>query len=509
MKAILEEQENLQLEFARNIRDNNTRLAFTVEEVKGLPADYLAHARKNEKGEYLLGFGYPEYVPFMEYLDNDAARRRYQFAFTNRGTPRNLELLARTVKLRQEITDLFGYPSYAHFAVRKCMAETHEAIEKFLGEVQAAASGLQTKELEELRVYAVQGLAGEQAKAFRLQLWNFSYWQRHLKQERYQLDQNALRKYFPTNASVAWVLDVSGRLYGVGFRPSAAPVWHEDVRALDVIDQASGAVLGGIYLDLYPRDGKYGHAAAFGVAHPSALEKRLLVSALAANLNKEGLDGEELVTLLHEFGHVLHGVLSKTRYAAEGGTSVEHDFVEAPSQMYEEWARRLEPLRLLAGHCSPACPQVDAALVARMTAAQNFSRGIHYSRQLLYAGFDMRLHARHAPGEKIDPKARWDAMEGATPLGHVGGTQFPGSFGHLMGGYATGYYGYMWSEMLALDMLSRFGDKLLNPEVGRLYREAMLSRGGERKATDMVRDFLGRAPSSKAFYDEIAGKRLQ
>jgi len=503
MKAILNKLELLSQEFARNLRDNNTRLAFTPDEVKGLPDAYLAHAKRDDKGNYLLGFEYPEYNPFMEYADNAEARKRYQIAFANRGTPRNLELLKEAMALRLEIAHLYKLPSFAHFAIRRRMALKPEAVNHFLDEVKGVVTTVEKKELEELRQYKAEKLGTPLAQT-KLERWDVAYWQRKLKKERYSVDQNELRKYFPTEASVDWAMKISGDLYGVEFKRAEVPVWHEEVRYYDVIDSNSGKRIGGIYLDLFPREGKYNHAAAFPIRSVSKVADRTPISVLVTNFNRTGLDGEELETLVHEFGHVLHGVLSSTRYVMQAGTSVERDFVEAPSQMYEEWARRKESLQMISSFCKEPCPTISDDMVTRLTAAHNYGRGIRYARQLLYASYDMALH-KNAIG---DPLKIWDKMESATPLGHVAGTQFPGQFGHLMGGYAAGYYGYMWSEVIALDMLSRYDGKLMNPEIGHMYRKAILSRGSEMKGNELVKAFLGRAPNNKAFFDEILGKRL-
>lgn len=504
MKAILAEMELLSQEFARNIRDNNEKLAFTPEEVKGLPQTYLARAKRDDKGNYLLGFEYPDYNPFIEYADNAGARRRYQLAFANHGTAKNPPLLKRAMDLRLEMAHLFGLSSYADYAVRRRMALKPQVVHRFLGEVQQAVAALEKKELEELREYKAQILKQPLAET-KIERWDVSYWQQKLKQARYSIDQNELRKYFPTDAAIPWILHVSSTLYGIEFKRAEVPVWHEDVQYYDVFDTDSGKRIGGIYLDLFPRDGKYGHAAAWPIRGASTLAGRTPISVLVTNFDRTGLNSDELETLVHEFGHVLHGVLSATRYAAQAGTSVERDFVEAPSQMYEEWARRKESLMLVSNFCKAACPSVDDELVKRMTAAHNYGRGIRYARQLLYASYDMNLHS----AKLGNPLAIWDRMEGATPLGHVHGTEFPGQFGHLMGGYAAGYYGYMWSEVLALDMLSRYQGKLMDANTGRLYRKTILGRGSEMRGSDLVRSFLGRKPNSKAFFAEISGKRLQ
>ena len=503
LKAIIGRIDVIAKEYSRTIRENNEKLVFTADEMKGLPAAYLAAAKRDDKGNFLLGFDYPSYRPFMEYADDGAARKRYQIAFTNRGTPANLLRMQEVSDLRREMAGLFGLPSYADFVIRRKMAATPAAVNTFLGEVDVAVKRSEGRELDELRDYRA-GVTGITPQAATLQRWDVDYWQRRFKAERFAIDQTALRKVFPTDAVVPWIMAVSSTLYGIEFRRAEVPLWHPEVQYFDVFDKASSQRIGGIYLDMFPRDGKYGHAAAWGVRGSSTLAQRTPISVLVTNFDRTGLNSDELETMVHEFGHVLHGVLSNTRYLAQAGTSVEGDFVEAPSQMYEEWARTLAPLALIAGYCQPACPAVDAALVKQLNAAHNYGRGIRYSRQLLYAGYDMAIHG----AQPVEPQATWARMEGATLLGHVPGTEFAGQFDHLVGGYGAGYYGYMWSEVMALDMLSRFEGKLMDPAVGMLYRRTILSRGSQATGTQMVRDFLGRAPSSKAFFDEISGQRI-
>jgi thimet oligopeptidase len=297
------------------------------------------------------------------------------------------------------------------------------------------------------------------------------------------------------------MLDISERLYGIRFEETRVPVWHDDVLVLDVKDAESGELIAGIYLDLYPRADKYKHAAAWPVRGVSRRAARKPISALVSNFNREGLTHNELETLLHEFGHVLHGVLSHTEFNQHAGTSVERDFVEAPSQMYEEWANRIESLALMRTHCA-SCPAIDESLVRRLRSARKFGSGIDWGRQHLYAAFDMALSSEQ-PGKAL---AVWSAMESATPMGHVDGTSFPGTFEHIASGYAAGYYGYMWAKVIALDLLSAFGADIMNSEVGRRFRREILSRGSEEPARALVERFLGRAVSSEAFFEEIRGE---
>jgi len=502
LKAIADRLEEIRQEFDRDIRDNQTRVVFSADEVVGLPRDYLAKAKRDDKGNYLLGFEYPEYLPFMANAENEEARRRYQFAFQNRGTPRNIELLAEAMRLRKEMAGLFGLSSYAEFATRRRMVGNPQAVEKFLREVKSAVREVERKEIAELTALKAATLHKPVGEV-RLQRWDADYYQEQQRKARFNVDQEALRQYFPTEASIQWVMAIASRLYGVRFVPATVPTWHPDVRYFDVFDATSGKLKGGVYIDPFPRAGKFSHAAAWPVRGSAKRSRRTPISALVANLNPAGLNSEELETLVHEFGHVMHGVLSDTQYATLAGTSVQLDFVEAPSQMFEEWARRRESLALLPQFCKPACPAIDEARLKQLSAARLYGAGIRYSRQHLYAAYDMAASGETVP----DPQAQWEKMEGETPLGYVPGTHFAGTFSHIISGYTAGYYGYMWSQVLALDMLSKFDGNLMDPVTGRRFRTTILAQGSQKPAAQLVRDFLGREPSNEAFIAEITGTR--
>jgi thimet oligopeptidase len=498
-KEISDRLTELGQEFAKNIRENGTRLTFTPAECEGLPQAWLDRVPRDEQGNVVVGFDYPDYVPFMMNARNDEARKRYYVANTNRGTARNLEILDEIVALRREIADLYGVPSYAHYVTKRRMVESPETVQRFLDEVRSRVTEAEVRDLAQLGEVRAR-LTGVPVEQARIDRWDISFYRERLREERFAIDQEALRRYFPTKTSVDWMLDISERLYGVRFTRADVPVWHESVIYLDVAEAATGEMIGGIYLDLYPRDGKYKHAAAWPVRGVSTKFRRAPISVLVTNLDSDGLTHDELETLLHEFGHVLHGVLSKTEYLEHSGTSVERDFVEAPSQMFEEWAARIESLSLIAEQCSD-CPVIEKELVDRLVAAAKFGAGIDYGRQLLYASYDMALSSE-SPGRALET---WQAMEAATPMGYVEGTAFPGTFEHIAAGYAAGYYGYMWAKVIALDMVSLFGADIMNGETGRRFRELILSRGSEQPAKELVERFLGRAVSSEAFFARIIG----
>ncbi|MEO5732267.1 MAG: M3 family metallopeptidase [Rubrivivax sp.] len=512
-KVIADRIEIVGLAFQKAINEDPTTVVLPPDDAEGLPADWLAARQRDEAGHLVLKMDYPTVVPFLQNATREGARQKVWTAFQNQGGADNLTRLDEVLALRYELAQLHGKPDYASFALRQRMAATPAAVQSFLSRVRDAVLTLEQGDLADLRAEKAT-LTGQPLADVRVQRWDASYLQERIKRERYSIDQEKLRAYFPTDASVAFAMRVAERLYGIRFDPVKLPVWHPDVRTFAVHDRPDavsggqggtaskgGAFLGTVYLDLVPREGKFNHAAAFGIVSGSTLAGRRPASVLVTNFNAKGLDHDELQTLLHEFGHVLHGVLSTTRYADQSGTSVKRDFVEAPSQMFEEWARRPQTLALFAEVC-PDCPRLSAEQLKQLEAARTYGRGLRYSRQWEYASYDMRLHT----GQPKPALQTWIELEQTMPLGYVDGTILPAGFGHLMG-YAAGYYGYLWSEVMALDMLSAFHGDLMSPETGRRYRRLILSRGGEVPPQQMVERFLGRKSSPDAFFAEITGTR--
>ncbi|QJR15640.1 M3 family metallopeptidase [Usitatibacter palustris] len=499
-KEIFEKLELLRQAFDRNIRDDPTKVTFTAAELEGMPEAYVKARKPDDKGNYVLGLDNPTYQPFMANAKNGAARERYYRAKTNQGGAQNLKLLEEMFTLRQELAGLYGLPNFAAYSVRRKMVERPEVVNKFLADVKAAVADLEKKDVEELRADKAKEQGTPLAET-KMNRWDSAYHQERVRKARFAIDQEEMRKYFPTDKAIDFVLLVSQTLYGVTFKPAKVATWHPDVRYYDVFDAKTAAFVSGFYLDLYPREGKYNHAAAWPVRGVSKLAGRTPYSALVVNFNKQGLTHDEMVVLMHEFGHVLHGVLSKTDYNPQSGTATVQDFVEAPSQMFEEWVRREAPLGLMKKVC-PECPALSPEQIKRLDESRKFGAGMRYARQWTYAAYDMTLSQKPQP-----PLDAWKAIEAVSPLGHVEGTMFPAGFSHIASNYAAGYYGYMWSEVLALDMLSQFEKNMLDPKVGARYRDTILSQGGQVDAMAMVKRFLGREPSSDAFFKEITGRR--
>ena len=499
-KTIFDRLDKLAQGFARNTRDVNTKLAFDESAVKGVPATALNGRSKDAQGNYVFGLDYPELDAIMRNAESENTRKAFWSAFQQRGGQANLDLLKEAVTLRLELARLMGYDNYADWSLKRKMAGDAAAVHRFLNEVQSRVEAVERKELDELRLEKVAFTGVADAA---LRPWDTGFYQQRLKKSRYNVDQNEVRAQFPTEPTIAWMMKVTSTLYGVQFRPNKRlPVWHADVRGYDVFDDRGGKYLSSFYLDMFPREGKFKHGAAFPVRSGSLAAGRTPVSALVTNFNRDGFDQGELVTLFHEFGHVMHTVLSRTRYVRNAGSNVKWDFVEAPSQMYEEWSRRPESLRLY-GQVCPNCKAIDSSLIDRMNASRSFGRGRFYAGQRLLAAYDMALHTSVA----VDPMQTWIDLESKTPMGYEPGTLFPAAFGHLMGGYQAGYYGYMWSEVLGLDMRSAFGNNFMDRAVGARYRKLILENGGQRPASELVEEFLGRKPSADAFFLEISGPR--
>ena len=498
-KQIVDRITDLAQQFDRNIREDGTRVAFTEQELQGVPEAVWKDAKHDDEGRYLLGLDYPTYFPVMQLAENPATRERIWRAKTNEGGDANLKLLGEITQLRQEYAQLFGFKSYDDFALRRRMAGTSQRVESFLADVKQAVAARELQDLAELREAKAKHL-GQAPEATKFERWDLLFYTERLRRERYAVDQELFRQYFPPQESLGFVLHVAEKMLGVRYTrvQPQQPLWQGDVQAYAVSDAASGKPLATLYVDLYPREGKYNHAAVWSFRSGSTRIHRTPQAALVVNFNRKGLTLQELETLLHELGHSLHNNLSATRYTAQWGTSVQRDFVEAPSQMLEDWVYDKKVLKLFAEVCA-SCKPVPDELVEQAVKAKEFAKGSFYARQQLYASYDIALHGPGAP----EPMALWARMEGATPLGYVPGTKFPAGFSHVAGGYAAGYYGYLWSLVIAMDLRTAFAPDKLDTAVGLRYRKDVLGNGGQRSAESLLKDFLGRDTNSQAFYDYL------
>jgi thimet oligopeptidase len=325
-----------------------------------------------------------------------------------------------------------------------------------------------------------------------------------VKAEQYGFDSQSVRPYFEYGRVKDGVLDVTARLFGIAYRKvEDAAVWHPEVEAYDVLED--GALLGRVYLDMHPREGKYKHYAQFTLASGQR-GVRLPEGVLVCNFPRPTAGAPALMehgdvkTFFHEFGHLLHHVLGgHTRWAGQSGVATEWDFVEAPSQMLEEWVWDPGVLAGFARHVETGEP-IPAELVRRMKVADEYGKGLMVRQQMFYAATSLELHRRDPAG--LDTTALVAEMqERYTPFRHVDGTYFQESFGHL-DGYSAIYYTYMWSLVIAKDLFGPFREAgLMSAEPARRYRKAILEAGGSKPAAELVKDFLGR-PSSFDAYEQ-------
>ena len=483
--------------FEANVRDDQTRVPYRVDELAGVPETLWTDKPRDDRRRVLLGVDAPTFTAVLERADSAATRERMYRARYAQGGQINLDLLGELGQLRREYAQLFGFASYADFVLRRRMAQDTGSAQRFLAEVKAAVTDRELRELGELRAAKAQQL-GTALDATRIDRWDVAYYTERVRREKYAVDQEAFRAYFPPQQSMAFVMKIAERLLGVRYERVPATLWHPDAQAYAAIDVKSGQPIATLYVDLYPRDGKYNHAAVWGLRSASTRLKRAPQSAFIVNMDRQGLTLDELETLLHELGHALHGNLSATRYATQAGTSVLRDFVEAPSQMLEDWVYDKRVLALFQQVC-PSCQPVPGEMIDKARVARDYGKGVRFARQHLYASYDLALVAADAPA----PMATWQRMEGATPLGHVAGTMLPASLGHVAGGYAAGYYGYLWSLVVAMDLRTAFAADRLDPAAGLRYRQTVLSQGGQEPPRALVRDFLGRETNAKAFFDDL------
>jgi thimet oligopeptidase len=497
--------------FQRNLDENQDAVEVTEQELEGVPRDLVTRLARTDRGTYVVTTKYPDYVPFMENARNAEARLRLYRAYRNREAAHNGPLLAEAVRLRDEEAKLLGYATHADFVTEVLMSRSAANVRRFLDDLRDRLRPLRDRNYAQLTELKRQETGDPKAA---LDPWDLGYYLNALKKRDYALDDEAIRQYFPASTVVAGMFQVYQRLLGVRFEEVAgADVWDPAVRLYTIRDAATGELMGHFYADLYPRPGKYGHAASAAVTVGRVLDGKYQapVSVLMANFNPAAggrpplLSHGEVETLFHEFGHVMHQTLTTARYGSESGTSVAQDFVEAPSQMLENWVYEKPVLDLMGGDWRDPARKLPAETVRKLKQARAYDAGYAYTVQVFYATEDQVLHTS---GPDVDPDAvdrrLYAQILGIEPLA---GTHPLAAFGHLMGGYDAAYYGYLWSEVYARDMFSLFEKAgVLDPALGRRYRELILAPGQSREPEELLRAFLGREPSSDAFLRGIGLK---
>ncbi|KAF0980890.1 hypothetical protein FDP41_012678 [Naegleria fowleri] len=496
------------IQFTKNIAEDKTVLTFTKEELSGVPEDVINNYKTSEEdpNKRVVTLKYPDAMPIMKYCKVEETRRKLEIARASQCQEINVPLFEQAVKIRQQIAELMGYKTHADYVLEVNMATPDEVL-TFLNNLKEKLIPGGKQELQTLK----------EMKGSEVYSWDYLYLLTKLKEEKYNVDDNLIKEYFPLDVTLNGLLSIAQETFSLRFEEvKDTPVWYEDVKLYAVFDKETDAFLGQWYIDSFPREGKYSHFAAFPLSphfYDEHKKEHYPVSAMVCNFTKPSaetgvslLKHDEVITLLHEFGHLCHGFLSRTKYARFSGTRVERDFVEMPSQFWENFGWEKEGLKKLSSHYKTKEPLPDD-LIEKMIAAKNVGVALFNLRQLFFGIFDMTCHtlSTSEEAEKLNSGELWRKLRReVTLLDAPEGTNGAGSFGHLMGGYDSGYYGYLYSEVFSTDMFSVFKKTgIFNPETGKKLRRVVLERGGSKDGGDMLREFLGREPSQDAFLEDI------
>lgn len=510
IKELKQQLADLETAFSKNINDENTTFVMDKKELDGLPESWFDDSKVVDKKipTYKVTLKYPDYIPIMEYCTNQSTRQKMYMAYNQRVADTNNSILNQIVSIRHQLANLLGYKTHAHYKLETKMAKTPETVYTFLQNLIAGFEPLLQKNLTDITNFA-KNYGPNPLSTPNLNKWDLSYYNRLYKEATLSIDMEQLKAYFPTEHVLNAVNEIYQQLLGVHFiHIPTKNIWHPSVKLYQVRDANSNAIIGHFYLDLFPRDGKYSHACVMpfvnGCAMPNGTDRQLPVAVMACNFPESGfvngLTFKDVETYFHEFGHLMHQILSRTQYLDHNGFGVERDFVEAPSQMLEFWCYQDASLKILSKHKDTG-ETVPADIVSNLKKLKIIDSGLFNRRQLLFGKFDMIIHS-----EKVDDvNVVFHKLEKEILLLDVPTEIKPASsFGHMVG-YDAGYYGYMYSEALACDMFKTvFENNVLDPTKGMHYRHTILEPGSSYDAIDLVRNFLGREPNNNAFL-EIKG----
>ncbi|MFI5290672.1 MAG: M3 family metallopeptidase, partial [Polyangia bacterium] len=431
-----------------------------------------------------------DYIPFITYASSGSAREALWRLYRSRAHPKNLDVLSRMLEKRYELATLLGYPNWAAYATEDKMIGSAENAAEFIARIARASEARGARDYAQLLSRKRKDAPAAESVA----AWDSAYYSERVAAEEYDFDSQSIRPYFEYRRVKKGVLDVTARLFGLTYRPVSVATWHPEVEVYDVLE--GERLLGRIYLDMHPREGKYKHYAQFTLVN-GARGRRLPEGVLMCNFPRpEGdepalMEHDGVKTFFHEFGHLLHHVLGgHTEWAGISGVATEWDFVEAPSQMLEEWVWDVGTLQSFARHVETGAP-IPAELIERARRADEYGKGLWVRQQMFYAAVSLELHARDPRG--LDTTRLTAELQNKyTPFKYVENTYFHESFGHL-DGYSAIYYTYMWSLVIAKDLFSVFQrEGLSNPQPALRYRRAVLEPGGGRPAAELVHHFLGR-----------------
>jgi oligopeptidase A len=512
---IQQELSQLGTRFEQNLLDATqawSKHITAVENLSGLPESSLnmlqQAAHEEDKDGWLLTLQMPSYIAIITYADDRELRREIYEAYSTRASCQgptgaqwdNTGIIEQLLRLRHEQAQLLGFANYAERSLATKMAETPQTVISFLNDLAVRARSMAEREFRELQEFAAPGLGGD-----RLQAWDIAYYAEKLREQRFDLSQQALKPWFPAPQVISGMFEIVKRLYGIDIvETKGVDVWHPDVSFYEIRD-STGQLRGQFYLDPYARRNKRGGAWMDECANRFRRKRELQipVAYLVCNLSPPGKDRpallthEEVITLFHEFGHGLHHMLTLVDYPSVAGINgVEWDAVELPSQFMENWCWEKPALDLISGHYQTGEP-LPVELMERLRQSRNFQAAMQLMRQLEFSLFDFRLHLEYDPDSGINPQALIEEVrEQVAVVKPPSYNRFQNGFSHIFaGGYAAGYYSYKWAEVLSADAFSKFEENgIFDSETGRDFMQNILERGGSEKAMDLFIRFRGRKP---------------
>ena len=499
IKKLREELVQLGQDFDRNIREGTRSITLaSADELAGLPDDYIASHKPDSTGKIVITTQYPDYIPFMSYAKSGEARKRIYFEYHNRAYPQNKEVLGKILEKRDELARTLGYKNWAHYVTEDKMVASPEKAAEFLEKLKDASKTRAERDYAML----LERKKKDDPTAAAVADYEKSYYSELVKKEQFDFNSQELRDYYDYPRVKQGILDITSKMFGVTYRAIENPdVWHPSVEAYELYE--GDRMIGRFYLDMHPREGKYSHAAQFGLRR-GAVDKQIPEAVLVCNLpggTSEGpalLEHDDVETFLHEFGHLLHSLFGgHQQWVDLSGIATEWDFVEAPSQMLEEWSLDPVVLQTFARHYKTGEP-IPVALVEKLRASKDFGNGIYVAQQTFYSALSLNIYNRNPDDVDLD-KMLPEMQAKYSAFAYVPGTHQYASFGHLEG-YSAMYYTYMWSLVIAKDLFSKFDTKnMLDPKVATEYRKRVLEPGGSKDAGDLVKDFLGRPYNFTAF----------
>ena len=487
-KEFLEISNNLtvlEADYSKVLAEITTTVPCTKEELDGVPPEIYEHLEKDGDA-YLLPLDYPVLVPVMNYAHNEATRKRMMTAQYRRGGKENSERLSDALALRDRKAKLAGFKNFAEFEVSIKMAKTPQRVFDFMNDLSEKLKPLYEKELAALKELKAKTTA-IQVEDVKFNLWDLFYYHELLRKEKYSVDQNEVKEYFPMERIVNGVLELYQTVLNLEFVDiKERNVWYDDVQEFKVIDKVSGNMMGIFYLDLYPREGKYKHYAVFDFLNRRVKDGKALlpITSMVANFQKPTdkqpslLTHNEVETFFHEFGHLMHVITNQASYAAFGLDGIKPDFIEVPSMLLENWAWKEDVLQVLSGHYKDPDKKLPSNLLEQMLKAKLLDVGALTLRQVFFSLIDMYYHT--TPVE--DTTVQWYKVFPEITEMELPPDTFPdASFDHLMSGYQAGYYGYQWSKVYAEDVFTKFEENgYFDEKTGLEYRQKILSPGGSR-----------------------------